>query len=214
MKGRVAKNCDGASGEVERLSRCRANQSLRDARSEVSWPEVYPCFGAKLSLLYEKVAPKLREEMDRYEHRGFGDGLRIKPEKWNPIDIHLIYYYLILDSLKNKIGGARRLSDCSGRMGWPSRGVHFFRETFSGVDRRPHGVFHYPGNRPSSQIRAHSDAMASSEVEPPFQGDTMGRLAPAPTVAGAVRHSFCGNKLGSGPHLTGETHPSRSRHTH
>jgi hypothetical protein len=31
------------------------NQSFRDARDEASWPEVYPWFGEKLSLLYEKV---------------------------------------------------------------------------------------------------------------------------------------------------------------
>ena len=35
----------------------------------------------------------------------------------------------LLASLKERIGGARRLSDCSGRMRWPKRGVYFFMET-------------------------------------------------------------------------------------
>ena len=54
--------------QVEGRTRVRIflNQTLRDARNEASWPEVYPWFGEKLTLLYEKVAPKLREEMDRY----------------------------------------------------------------------------------------------------------------------------------------------------
>jgi hypothetical protein len=38
-----------------------------DARHESSWPEVYSWLGNTLPLLYEKVAPKLREEMDRTE---------------------------------------------------------------------------------------------------------------------------------------------------
>jgi hypothetical protein len=42
------------------------NQSLAD-RVEASWPEVYQWLGEKLSLLYEQVAPKLREAMDRHE---------------------------------------------------------------------------------------------------------------------------------------------------
>jgi Protein of unknown function DUF262 len=54
--------------QVEGRSRARIflNQSIRDARNEASWPEVYPWFGEKLTLLYDKAAPKLREEMDRY----------------------------------------------------------------------------------------------------------------------------------------------------
>jgi len=40
----------------------------------------------------------------------------------------LIRFYSILDALETKIGGARTLSTCSGRMSWPNRGVYFFRE--------------------------------------------------------------------------------------
>jgi hypothetical protein len=41
---------------------------------------------------------------------------------------HLIRFYATLDRLENNLGGARRLGDCSGRTGWPKRGVYFFRE--------------------------------------------------------------------------------------
>ncbi len=41
---------------------------------------------------------------------------------------HLIRFYSLLDDLEYSIGGARRLSECSGRMDWPKRGVYFFRE--------------------------------------------------------------------------------------
>ena len=37
-------------------------------------------------------------------------------------------FYELLTGLEHKLGGARRLSECSGRMGWPQRGVYFFRE--------------------------------------------------------------------------------------
>jgi hypothetical protein len=41
---------------------------------------------------------------------------------------HLSRFYSILDTHEKNIGGARSLADCSGRMGWPRRGVYFFRE--------------------------------------------------------------------------------------
>ena len=41
---------------------------------------------------------------------------------------HLVRFYSILDSLQHKIGGSRKLADCSGRMVWPRRGVYFFHE--------------------------------------------------------------------------------------
>jgi hypothetical protein len=41
---------------------------------------------------------------------------------------HLITFYSLLDRLENNIGGTRTLAGCSGRMGWPKRGVYFFRE--------------------------------------------------------------------------------------
>jgi hypothetical protein len=41
---------------------------------------------------------------------------------------HLIEFYAILDRLETRVGGARKLVDCRGRMTWPQRGVNFFRE--------------------------------------------------------------------------------------
>ncbi len=41
---------------------------------------------------------------------------------------HLIRFYSILRRLEANVGGAKRLTDCSGRMSWPKRGVYFFRE--------------------------------------------------------------------------------------
>jgi hypothetical protein len=41
---------------------------------------------------------------------------------------HLKNFYELLDDLEQSLGGARVLSQCDGRMGWPQRGVYFFRE--------------------------------------------------------------------------------------
>ena len=51
---------------------------------------------------------------------------------------HLARFYLLLDRLKERQGGARRLSDCTGRMHWPRRGIYFFTEV--GEDRSESGV--------------------------------------------------------------------------
>lgn len=37
-------------------------------------------------------------------------------------------FYTVLTVLEKSLGGARRLSDCSGRMNWPGRGIYFFQE--------------------------------------------------------------------------------------
>ena len=39
----------------------------------------------------------------------------------------LLRFYAILEP-GTRIGGRRLLSDCSGRMDWPQRGVYFFME--------------------------------------------------------------------------------------
>jgi hypothetical protein len=49
----------------------------------------------------------------------------------------LVKFNSIIENLKTKIGGARKLRDCSGRMAWPSRGVYFFFEP--GEDRSDSG---------------------------------------------------------------------------
>ena len=42
---------------------------------------------------------------------------------------HLQQFYELLAQLEHNLGGVRRLSECSGHMAWPQRGVYFFRET-------------------------------------------------------------------------------------
>jgi len=37
-------------------------------------------------------------------------------------------FYRLLDQLKEKVGGERKLADCHGRMDWPDRGIYFFFE--------------------------------------------------------------------------------------
>lgn len=53
--------------QVEGRPRARmfVNRSVTDMRNESSWAEVYQWLGHKLALVYELVAPKLRDEMDR-----------------------------------------------------------------------------------------------------------------------------------------------------
>ena len=41
---------------------------------------------------------------------------------------HLKQFYALLASLEERLGGARCLSDCSGYMKWPTRGIYFFME--------------------------------------------------------------------------------------
>lgn len=41
---------------------------------------------------------------------------------------HLRRFYASLAKLEERLGGARRLSSCSGRMEWPVRGIYFFME--------------------------------------------------------------------------------------
>jgi hypothetical protein len=41
---------------------------------------------------------------------------------------HLMRFYSIIEMLESNIGGAKKLTDCSGRMSGPKRGVYFFRE--------------------------------------------------------------------------------------
>jgi hypothetical protein len=41
---------------------------------------------------------------------------------------HLNQFYSLLAELEGKLGGPRLLSQCSGSLGWPERGIYFFRE--------------------------------------------------------------------------------------
>ena len=51
---------------------------------------------------------------------------------------HLKQFYCLLSTLEEQLAGARRLSECSGRMPWPKRGIYFFREL--GEDRTDSGT--------------------------------------------------------------------------
>lgn len=37
-------------------------------------------------------------------------------------------FYELLDDLERRVGGARKLKDCTGYMDWPDRGVYFVLE--------------------------------------------------------------------------------------
>ena len=41
---------------------------------------------------------------------------------------HMERFYGLLGDLEHKFGGTRKLSDCTGRMNWPQRGIYFFQE--------------------------------------------------------------------------------------
>jgi hypothetical protein len=41
---------------------------------------------------------------------------------------HLKRFYQLISRLEGRLGGARLLNDCHGRMVWPQRGVYFFYE--------------------------------------------------------------------------------------
>lgn len=48
-------------------------------------------------------------------------------------------FYALLAGLEIRVGGIRRLANCTGRMNWPARGLYFFCETEkirSGAERR------------------------------------------------------------------------------
>lgn len=46
-------------------------------------------------------------------------------------------FYTIIDELRDRVGGCRRLCDCTGKSGWPQRGLYFF---FEGGELRDDGV--------------------------------------------------------------------------
>ena len=43
-------------------------------------------------------------------------------------ELYLKRFYKLLALLEQQLGGARKLSQCNGRLEWPQRGVYFFRE--------------------------------------------------------------------------------------
>ena len=47
-------------------------------------------------------------------------------------------FYDLLNGLRNRVGGTRRLVECNGRMDWPQRGLYFFCE--AGEERSDSGT--------------------------------------------------------------------------
>jgi len=55
--------------QIEGRTRVRMflDQPVANLRNEAEWPEIYRWIGEKLSLVYERLVPNLREAMDRTE---------------------------------------------------------------------------------------------------------------------------------------------------
>lgn len=74
-------------------------------------------------------------------------------------------FYALLGSLAGRLGGARVLATCSGRLGWPRRGVYFFMEdgevrSHSGTGPRivrvgTHALTEGSGTRLWSRLKQH-----------------------------------------------------------
>lgn len=63
--GLIGQDWEFERDEERTRARMFINRPLDNARDETSWAKTHPWFGEKLTLLYEKVAPELRKEMDR-----------------------------------------------------------------------------------------------------------------------------------------------------
>jgi hypothetical protein len=74
----------------------------------------------------------IEQDLARFDTADAGlERQRIAPARFREMSNRrhdLVRFYAILDRLERRIGGARRLADCSGRLAWPHRGVYFFRE--------------------------------------------------------------------------------------
>ena len=80
-------------------------------------------------------------------------------------------FYDLLDRLEAKVGGKRRLADCTGHMDWPERGVYFFfanEETREATDQRrvtrvgTHAVSAGSGTSLWNRLRTHRGANRGS----------------------------------------------------
>lgn len=79
--------------------------------------------------------------------------------------------YDLLDRLETRVGGKRRLGDCTGHMDWPERGVYFFfaaEETRDSTDRLrltrigTHAVSSGSGTSLWNRLRTHRGANRGS----------------------------------------------------
>jgi hypothetical protein len=80
-------------------------------------------------------------------------------------------FYDLLDRLEARVGGKRRLADCTGHMDWPERGVYFFfanEESRDATDQRrvtcvgTHAVSAGSGTSLWNRLRTHRGANRGS----------------------------------------------------
>ena len=95
---------------ASRVHRVATYRSHPDCRRTPEFPELAPLTNEPRSRSEERRCPQRRRRvsMSRLDH--------------------LKHFYGSLSMLEDRIGGARRLSDTSGRMSWPRRGIYFFTE--------------------------------------------------------------------------------------
>lgn len=115
-------------------------------------------------------------------------------------------FYELLDQLAARVGGARLLRDCDGRMGWPKRGVYFFFER--GEFRRngrprvvrvgTHGVAQSVKSTLWGRLRTHRSGNQGSSV---FRRHVGSALMNAGRATGAGFESVVGDYIASMPFL-------------
>jgi len=92
----------------------------------------------------------------------------------------LIRFYEILDQLTEKVGGPRILAECTGRTGWPDRGVYFFQE---------HGEYRSDSGTGNRIVRVGTHALKSDSRTTLWNRLSQHR-GPAKTGAGNHRGSI------------------------
>jgi hypothetical protein len=110
----------------------------------------------------------------------------------------LVTFYSLLDELGNKVGGARTLARCRGRMQWPARGVHFFDETGDNRTDTGEGFARGAGWYPCAEGGRKHDALgtvcpptgASSEAVAEIHRGSIFRLIVGTALIGRDGHKF------------------------
>lgn len=91
-------------------------------------------------------------------------------------------FYRLLDELADRVGGARKLKDCTGYMDWPDRGVYFF---LAPGETRPNGLHR------ATRIGTHAVSAGSSTS---LWNRLKGHYG---TGSGSAEHPHGGNHRGS-----------------
>src|SRR5258705_6929810 len=96
----------------------------------MKWPPSRPSSAKPSTASKTKRTRRLRGASGTLDghRRTLREGARQMPNMKGERLGHLIRFYSIIEMLESNIGGAKKLTDCSGRMSWPKRGVYFFRE--------------------------------------------------------------------------------------